>query len=115
MDTRVAITATARELTCLIYLMMTRGQEYTEKGMQACEWRRLSRKFSSLRRQARKLGYHLVETADGRGNAKGLGSVAKREVTQEGKTRQTAQIPANYSSHQHPELLAVGAFVRPFA
>ena len=75
MDTPVAITATARELACLIYLMVTQGQEYTEKGMEACERRRLSRKFSSLRRQVRKLGYHLVETADGQGNAKGLESM----------------------------------------
>ena len=70
MDTPVAITATAREFACLFYLMANRGQEYPEKDKETCERRRLSRKFSSLRRQARKLGYHLVEIADGQGNAK---------------------------------------------
>ena len=34
-DRAVAITATARELACLIYLMVTRGEEYVEKGMDA--------------------------------------------------------------------------------
>ena len=32
-DKLVAITATARELACLIYLMITRGEEYVEQGM----------------------------------------------------------------------------------
>ena len=35
MDTPVAITSTARELACLIYLMVTRGEEYVEKGIDA--------------------------------------------------------------------------------
>ena len=34
-DRAIAITATACELACLIYLMVTRGEEYVEKGMDA--------------------------------------------------------------------------------
>ena len=60
MDTPVAITATARELACLIYLMVTKGQEYVEHGLEAYERRRLIRKFAHLDRQAHKLGFQLV-------------------------------------------------------
>ena len=60
MDTPVAIKATARELACLVYLMVTEGQEYVEQGIGAYEKRRLNRKFAHLDRQARKLGLQLV-------------------------------------------------------
>ena len=59
--TAVAITATARELACLIYLMVTRGEEYVEKGMDAYEKRRIDRTFANLNRKARTLGYRLVQ------------------------------------------------------
>ena len=62
MDTPVAITATARELACLIYLMVTRGEEYVEQGIDAYERRRLNSKFAHLDRQAQKLGFQLVAT-----------------------------------------------------
>ena len=60
MDTPVAIKATARDLACLVYLMVTEGQEYVEQGIDAYEKRRLNRKFAHLDRQARKLGLQLV-------------------------------------------------------
>ena len=60
-DKVVAITATARELACLIYLMVTRGEEYVEKGMDAYEKRRIDRTFANLSRKARTLGYQLVQ------------------------------------------------------
>ena len=60
MDTPVAIKATARELACLVYLMVTEGQEYVEQGIDAYERQRLNRKFAHLDRQARKLGLQLV-------------------------------------------------------
>jgi len=63
-DTPVAITATARELACLIYLMVTRGQDYVEKGMQAYEKRRIDRTLANLSRKARTLGYQLVQPPD---------------------------------------------------
>ena len=56
MDTPVAIKATARELACLIYLMVTEGQKYVEQGIDAYEKRRLNRKFAHLDRQARNSG-----------------------------------------------------------
>ncbi len=60
MDTPVAIKATARELACLVSLMVTEGQEYVEQGIDAYERQRLNRKFAHLDRQARKLGLQLV-------------------------------------------------------
>ena len=60
MDTPIAIKATARDLACLVYLMVTEGQEYVEQGIDAYEKRRLNRKFANLDRQARKLGLQLV-------------------------------------------------------
>ena len=60
-DTAVAITATAREPVCLIYLMVTRGEEYVEKGMDAYEKRRIDRTFANLNRKAGTLGYRLVQ------------------------------------------------------
>ena len=59
-DTPVAITATARELACLIYLIVTRGEQYVEKGMQAYEKRRIDRTLANLQRKARTLGYQLI-------------------------------------------------------
>ena len=59
MDTPVAIKATARELACLIYLIVTEGQD-VEQDIDAYEKRRLNRKFAHLDRQARKLGLQLV-------------------------------------------------------
>ena len=65
MDTPVAIKATARELACLVYLMVTEGQEYVEQGIGAYEKRRLNRKFAHLDRQAQKLGFQLVPKMQG--------------------------------------------------
>ena len=65
MDTPVAIKATARELACLVYLMVTEGQEYVEQGIGAYEKRRLNRKFAHLDRQAQKLGFQLVPKTQG--------------------------------------------------
>ena len=63
-DTPVAITATAREIASLIYLMVTRGEEYVEKGMDAYEKRRIDRTIANLHRKARTLGYQLVQPAE---------------------------------------------------
>ena len=64
-DAAVAVNATARELACLIYLMVTRGQEYIEKGVEAWEKQRAERTHASLLRKARALGYVLSKPADG--------------------------------------------------
>ena len=63
-DKPVAITATARELACLIYLIITRGEEYVEQGMEIYEQRRLNRSFAHLDRRAKQLGYQLVQIAE---------------------------------------------------
>ena len=63
-DKPVAITATARDLACLIYLMVTRGEEYVEQGMEVYEKRRLNRTFANLGRRAKQLGYELVQIVE---------------------------------------------------
>jgi len=60
-DTPVAVTATARELACLVYLMVTRGEAYVERGMRAYEERRRDRTVLNLGRKARQLGFELVK------------------------------------------------------
>ena len=59
-DAPVAITATVRELACLIYTLITRGEEYVERGIEAHEQRRVDRTVSNLGRRAKQLGYQLV-------------------------------------------------------
>ena len=59
-DGPVAVNATARELAVLVYTMVTRGEEYVERGMAAWEERRARRAVSSLERRARQLGYRLA-------------------------------------------------------
>ena len=63
-DKPIAITATARELARLMYLMVTRGEEYVEHGMEVYEKRRLNRTFANLGRRAKQLGYELVQIAE---------------------------------------------------
>ena len=75
-DAPVAINATARELACLIYTMVTRGEEYVERGMDAYEQRRVNRTVSNLGRRARQFGYQLVrivEDPDGGNGAESIG------------------------------------------
>ena len=76
MDTPVAIKATARELACLIYLMVTEGQEYVEQGIDAYEKRRLNRKFAHLDRQAQKLGFQLIPKTQGEEKQNPMPSIA---------------------------------------
>lgn len=60
-----AITATAHKLACLIYNMITRGQEYVCKGQQEYERQYQERRIHALQKQARSMGFSLVETASG--------------------------------------------------
>ncbi len=59
-DAPVAVTATARELACLVYTLVTNGEEHLERGMDAHGRRRVNRTVTNLGRRARQLGYHLV-------------------------------------------------------
>lgn len=60
LEKAVAVERAARELACLIYMMVTRGEEYVERGMEAHERNRTQRAMTSLTRRARQLGFALV-------------------------------------------------------
>ncbi len=72
----VAIKATARELACLIYLMVTEGQDYVEHGIDAYEKRRRNRRFAHLDRQAQKLGFQLIPKTQGQKKQNPMPSIA---------------------------------------
>ena len=61
MDGASAVKATAHQLARLIYAMLTKGQPYVEKGMEAFETRSQDRQLRALHKKARKLGLELVE------------------------------------------------------
>lgn len=61
MDTLVAIKATAHQLACLVYAMLTNGQPYVEKGIETFEARRQDSQLRALQSKARKLGFNLVQ------------------------------------------------------
>jgi transposase len=62
LDKAKAIKATAHQIARLIYLMLTRGEAYVERGVDAFEQARADRQLSALRRKADRLGYQLVPT-----------------------------------------------------
>ena len=54
MDTRVAIKATAHELARMVYLMLSRGQPFVERGIECFEEERRSRQVNiCIARQGR--------------------------------------------------------------
>lgn len=63
MDTSCAIKATAHQLARLIYAMLTQGQEYVEKGLEAFEERSRERQIRAVLTKARKLGLAIGEAA----------------------------------------------------
>jgi transposase len=60
LDTPRAIKATAHQLARLIYAMLTRGEEYVDRGMEQFEDQRRERQLRSLHRKARQLGFSIV-------------------------------------------------------
>jgi len=60
MDKPKAITAAAHKLACLIYMMLTKGQEYTDQGQDYYEERYRQRVLRQLEQRAEKLGMKLV-------------------------------------------------------
>lgn len=62
LDKPRAIKATAHHLARLIYAMLTKGEEYVERGMAAHDEVRQQRDFKALTSRARKHGYALVKT-----------------------------------------------------
>ncbi|MXY35025.1 MAG: IS110 family transposase [Boseongicola sp. SB0676_bin_33] len=75
-DAPVAITATARELACLIYTLVTRAEEYVERGIETYERRRVDRSVSNLGRRAKQLGYQLVRMPEDTDGTIGAESIA---------------------------------------
>jgi transposase len=60
MDKPKAVTATAHKLARLIYLLITRGQEYVDKGQQHYEQCHRERLVRHLNKRAKDLGMTLV-------------------------------------------------------
>jgi transposase len=60
MDKPKAVTAAAHKLARLIYMMLTRGEEYTDRGQQYYEERFRERVVRQLAKRARELGMELV-------------------------------------------------------
>jgi len=57
-DTAKAVKATAHQLACLIYAMLTQGQEYVERGLEEFEVRSRDRLLRSIQRKAKRLGLY---------------------------------------------------------
>ncbi|MDE0522906.1 MAG: hypothetical protein OXH79_13225 [Boseongicola sp.] len=72
----MAITATARELAYLIHALVTRGEEYVERGIETCERRRVDRTASNLGRRAKQLGCRLVRMPEETEGTTGADSMA---------------------------------------
>jgi len=60
MDKPKAVTAAAHKLARLVYLMLTRGEEYTDQGQQYFEERYRERVVRHLTKRARELGLEIV-------------------------------------------------------
>jgi transposase len=61
-----AVKAMARHLACLVYRLITRGQEYVDRGQQAYEEQHTARQIHILQRKAAILGLALVPQAEAR-------------------------------------------------
>jgi len=55
-----AVKAMARYLACLIYRLLTQGQEWIDRGAERFELQRQQRELSALQRRANSLGFQLV-------------------------------------------------------
>ena len=60
LDPARAVKATAHQLARLIYAMLTRGEEYVERGIEHFETERRDRQIRHLQRQARHFNLALV-------------------------------------------------------
>jgi transposase len=58
----VAIVATARKLACAYYRLLRYGGEYVERGAAAAEHDYQQRRIKSLRRQAKAMGFELMQS-----------------------------------------------------
>jgi len=60
LDGPVAVKAVARHLACLVYRMITKGQDYVDRGAAHYEAKRQERERVTLQRRAAFLGLKLV-------------------------------------------------------
>ena len=63
MDKPKAVTAAAHKLARLIYAMLTKGEEYTDRGQAYYEERYRQRVVANLNRRAQQLGLQVVPVA----------------------------------------------------
>ena len=63
LDKPRAIKATAHQLARLVYVMMTRGQEYVDRGIDEFESARQERQIRNLKRNAKSLGFSVTQEA----------------------------------------------------
>ena len=63
LDNARANKATAHQLARLIYAMLTRGEEYVDRGMEIFEEQRRQREIKNLQRRARRIGMTLTKDA----------------------------------------------------
>ena len=58
-----AVTTTARKLGCLIYRMVTKGQEYVRVGSERYEQQIKEQQIRNLQKRAKSLGFQLTKIA----------------------------------------------------
>ncbi|HVW26257.1 MAG TPA: transposase, partial [Polyangiaceae bacterium] len=58
----IAIVATARKIACAYYRLLRYGGQYVERGAAAADQAYQQRRLDSLRRQAKTLGYALMQS-----------------------------------------------------
>ena len=63
MDGKRAVKAMAHYLACVIYRLLTKGQEYVDRGAAYFDKKRTEREISSLTRKAAQLGMKLIPTS----------------------------------------------------
>src|SRR2546421_11859680 len=56
-----AITAMARKIACLFYRLLTKGQQYVDKGAEYYETRHREQQVRSLIKRAKQLGLQVVQ------------------------------------------------------
>lgn len=56
-----ALTAMGRKLACLFYRLMTKGQQYVDKGAEFYQTRHREQQLRSLRKRAQQLGLEIIE------------------------------------------------------
>ena len=65
MDKPSANTAVAHKLARMVYFMLTRGEEFVDKGQQHYEEQQLARSVAALKRRATALGFAIAPVSTG--------------------------------------------------